>query len=399
MAGITREQRSQSWNVQIWVGTRRVAGIHQRDSLLRVSDLAHELDLCLIFDKPDDSLLQPALLRKAAGLTDLIVLNYQDDSPFPTPLPNDIWDYLYILHSSECTVRGLHYLQDSCIQRAVVPKRRADPRYQEIGKQSQDDRLATVPLRRFATLKRRSTSTSTTRTASPSPTKTFDTDEPIPKVVIPVAKLPRNIDQRALQHHWDMCCLENTLSSSLPYPLDVLANVPELPSPSIGSAASQGDPCKTSFQQASGTQTPDTQQPSQPTFHQASGTTACPPSPALSEPGSEGGTSWCFGNQMIKDPAEARELIMQGRNLESFDDEEYSRSQPWGRRTFWRRGREVIKDWKEAQRLLGDGWLLEEISDEKCGRGRTPAKKRCVATEEDAEDDGYEHLSKTCTGR
>lgn len=66
-----------------------------------------------------------------------------------------------------------------------MPKRRADPRYQEIGKQSQDDRLAMVPLRRFATLKRRSTSTSTTRTASPSPAKTDDTDEPIiPKVII-----------------------------------------------------------------------------------------------------------------------------------------------------------------------------------------------------------------------
>lgn len=113
MAGVTREQRSQSWNVRIWVGTspgRRVAGVYQRDNLLRVSDLAHELKLCLIFDKPDDTPLQPALLRKAAGLTPLIVLDDQDDSPFPTPSPDDICHYLYVFHSSQCTGRDSHSL-------------------------------------------------------------------------------------------------------------------------------------------------------------------------------------------------------------------------------------------------------------------------------------------------
>lgn len=66
-----------------------------------------------------------------------------------------------------------------------MPKQRADPRYQEIGKQSQDDRLSMAPLRRITPLKRRSTSSSTaSRAASPSPAKSYNLDEPIPRVVI-----------------------------------------------------------------------------------------------------------------------------------------------------------------------------------------------------------------------
>lgn len=112
MAGITTEQRYQSWNVWIFVGSKRVAGVYQRANLLRVADIAHELELCLIFDKPDDGTLwQPALLPKDTTSHSLIVLDHEDKLPFPTPTPKDIGDYTYIFHSSKCNRRDLHSLE------------------------------------------------------------------------------------------------------------------------------------------------------------------------------------------------------------------------------------------------------------------------------------------------
>ncbi|KUI66840.1 hypothetical protein VM1G_02416 [Cytospora mali] len=177
MSGITKEQRIQSWNVQILVGRKRIAGVYQRDNLLSVADIAQELELCLIFDKPGAP-WQPALLDDESK--HLIILDHQNNLPFPTP--DGLRDYTYVFHSPQCS-RDLHSLADPCIRCATLPNRRADPRYQEIGKQSQDDRLSMVPLRKVATLKRRSTSASPV-SQSPSPTKMSCLDEPIPRVVI-----------------------------------------------------------------------------------------------------------------------------------------------------------------------------------------------------------------------
>ncbi|KUI73167.1 hypothetical protein VM1G_08960 [Cytospora mali] len=41
------------------------------------------------------------------------------------------------------------------------------------------------------------------------------------------ATLPSDIPKKVLQHHWDMCCLENT--PSMVVPTSVLTNLPELP--------------------------------------------------------------------------------------------------------------------------------------------------------------------------
>lgn len=113
MAGVTKEQRHQSWNIHILVGTRCVAGFYQRDDLLRVSDLAHELELCLVFDKPhNETLWRPALLASDSTYHGLTVLDYQDNLPFPTP--EDIREYTYVFHSSECTIRNLHPLEGNC---------------------------------------------------------------------------------------------------------------------------------------------------------------------------------------------------------------------------------------------------------------------------------------------
>lgn len=110
MAGITKEQRYQSWNVQIFVDSKLVAGLYQRDNLLRVADIAHEVELCLIFDKPaDDTPWQPALLPMNTT-SSLIILNHQDELPFPTPMADDIKNYTYVFHSSHCTRGDLHSL-------------------------------------------------------------------------------------------------------------------------------------------------------------------------------------------------------------------------------------------------------------------------------------------------
>ncbi|KUI57053.1 hypothetical protein VP1G_04349 [Cytospora mali] len=79
MAGVTKTERRASWNVQIFVKDKIVAGVYQRDNLLSVADIAHELELCFVFDKPDsDTLWQPALLPKepASRGLGLIVLNH-----------------------------------------------------------------------------------------------------------------------------------------------------------------------------------------------------------------------------------------------------------------------------------------------------------------------------------
>lgn len=51
--GISKEARYQSWNVQIHVDLMRIAGVYQHRDLLCITDITHELELCLVFDKPD----------------------------------------------------------------------------------------------------------------------------------------------------------------------------------------------------------------------------------------------------------------------------------------------------------------------------------------------------------
>ncbi|KUI70864.1 hypothetical protein VM1G_06474 [Cytospora mali] len=133
----TREQRSTSWNVEIFVGSKPIAGVYQSGDLLRVADMAYELELCLIFDKPDAAApLQSALLQRGTTNHSLIILDHQDERPFPTPTPlGESTYYDYVFHSSQCA-RDLHSLTDPCIQRPGKTKRRDDPCYLEIGKQS-----------------------------------------------------------------------------------------------------------------------------------------------------------------------------------------------------------------------------------------------------------------------
>lgn len=59
MAGLTIEERSYSRNVHFWAinayGDSAVfAGVYQRDDLLSVPDVFHELEVCFTFESPGD---------------------------------------------------------------------------------------------------------------------------------------------------------------------------------------------------------------------------------------------------------------------------------------------------------------------------------------------------------
>lgn len=157
------------------------------------------------------------------------------------------------------------------------------------------------------------------------------------------ATIPRRIPAAVLQHHWDMCCLENTPSSVISS--GVLSNIPELPLPAAKvRRVFHGHPYKEDFNtQASGTQASSGAPASdtrvlQPNPYQA---TAKPHSPPLSE-------------------------------LDSAE------------RALWPSGKGSIRGPGTAQELDADVGSLEEInSDEEYGRGRSRQKRRCLATEED----------------
>ncbi|KAK7743844.1 hypothetical protein SLS53_003863 [Cytospora paraplurivora] len=87
--------RSTSWNVQLYVDFKLIAGVLQHSDLINVADLAHELELCLDLDE-NDALWQPALLPRATESADrrFIVLDHQDEHPISTPSKVDAYTHL-----------------------------------------------------------------------------------------------------------------------------------------------------------------------------------------------------------------------------------------------------------------------------------------------------------------
>lgn len=104
------DSRKAHCNVKIYTELE-VASIFQHDDLLRVNDVVHELELCLCIDKPSDhtTLWQPALLSENG---EIIFLDQQDDSVFPTPPSSIVVRYDYIYHSaSRCNRGNLHHVE------------------------------------------------------------------------------------------------------------------------------------------------------------------------------------------------------------------------------------------------------------------------------------------------
>lgn len=104
---VNKSVRAAHCNVRIYTNSFQVATIYQRDGMLRVKDVVHELGLCLLFEKPDDDTApwQPALLPKDGNI---LILDQHDVSEFPTPPSNETVKYDYVYHSSGCTRRDVH---------------------------------------------------------------------------------------------------------------------------------------------------------------------------------------------------------------------------------------------------------------------------------------------------
>jgi hypothetical protein len=221
---LTKDQRMQSWNVRFMCGTDAVAGIYQRDNFLCVADVARELELCLVLNTPapGPESWQPALLPRDARPghdQQLLVLHKQDTTPFPTPSFRTAVLYELVFHrDSTCASGGTHSLggmehahlpfapsrlhaangpQDRCIFRCELPTQRHDPRYLEIGRKFADPRVPTVPLRRMAGMKRRSSSSvsiSMSNNTSASPAGTTGTEDELPPTIISFEEARPRID-------------------------------------------------------------------------------------------------------------------------------------------------------------------------------------------------------------
>ncbi|KUI66774.1 hypothetical protein VM1G_02328 [Cytospora mali] len=142
------------------------------------------------------------------------------------------------------------------------------------------------------------------------------------------ANLPRLIPEQVLQHHWDMCCLENTPGPAVPSP-SRLTNIPELPRPKARKLDYRDPSKEDPNTQASNTQAPDTQAPDtqylQTYMYQSN---KHPPSPPLSERASEERTLWHFGKGIIKDTETVQQLVGEDQVLEVINDAEYGRGRP-----------------------------------------------------------------------
>lgn len=122
----TSGQRAFSWNVVVYGhdefrDIQRMAGVYQRDGLLTIADIAHELHLCLVAEEPAAG-WQPALLARDTDnlrpdAENLVILDQQNQESFPTPPPKGKISYDYVFHnSSECR----HPAVEGCYSRHSI---------------------------------------------------------------------------------------------------------------------------------------------------------------------------------------------------------------------------------------------------------------------------------------
>ncbi|KAI3392394.1 hypothetical protein diail_5745 [Diaporthe ilicicola] len=172
MSSITTLDRELGWNVRILVEPMSscFAGFYQQDDWLSIAEAWRELNLCYEFSEHQ---WRPALLPRREDAPPPIHLTDDDNSPFPTPNPEDIVCYFYVHHDPGCSrPTAAHTLRSTCIQAASRPKLRQHARYLPIGKAASGPLLKTAPLRG----KKRQ------RTASTSPNRSdngpvYDDDE------------------------------------------------------------------------------------------------------------------------------------------------------------------------------------------------------------------------------
>ncbi|KUI68557.1 hypothetical protein VM1G_03636 [Cytospora mali] len=235
------------------------------------------------------------------------------------------------------------------------------------------------------------------------------------------ANLPRITSKPALQLLWDLAVLENTPSTSFPFPQQ-LTDIPEFPKPKA-MKLNHGDPSKASSStQASHTQATDTEaRDTQASDTQALPTSiyhfrAHPPSPPLSERASEGHTLWPFGKETLVDSDTVQQLarddevledeVLEGGVLEEIDTvQQLARDDEVLEDEVLEGG--VLEEIDTVQQLARDdevledevleGGVLEEINA-KYGRGRSEETKQCTAARRMAEEDSNEQSRDSARG-
>ncbi|KAI0536142.1 hypothetical protein GGR58DRAFT_476228 [Xylaria digitata] len=208
------------------------------------------------------------------------------------------------------------------------------------------------------------------------------------------AIIPPQVDRCALQHHYDMCCIEN-MATAEPVRFSLAARkISSLPL-LTGTASSQvaADPNKKTPQSGNGggRGTPSQDDPVRVSSPHDSDLPIdqlpSPPSSSTERDTDQKRASW-FGRRLITRAQEADELTGKRFHLQEWtsDDEDHSQTsdgiiqcQPRSNeQEIWRFGLDIIKDPVEARKLMQQGFLLQELSsdEEEATRGR-PRKRRC----------------------
>lgn len=179
-----------------------------------------------------------------------------------------------------------------------------------------------------------------------------------------LAFLPSELDANVLQHHYDMCCIENLVAPWLPYsprPVEHKNSsswaVP--PVPSSADTQGMGHPPEQSVAHAM----------LPPVLSAAPGHTVPPPSGHTAHPlsapfsNTEVRRKRLCGAKMIEGPQEAENLVNEGCISRKVIDEEVhteGKRVDIGREGIWLRGAEVIMDSQQARDLMKQGWILRE---------------------------------------
>lgn len=199
------------------------------------------------------------------------------------------------------------------------------------------------------------------------------------------AILPPDLDLKALQHHYDMCCIENLVAPWIPTAVNIVdrvnlgrSNVSPVPSGTGGQGAA-------AFPEQSithGALPPPFSQVSDHTKNPPSGHRTLPPSPPCSNTGRK--RIWKCGAEVIKDSREAEDLARQGWVVEEANEEEdyasYRERDRTERVGKWLCGTELVVDPCEAEDVSQQGRLLHEVDGNEDARGRPSERKRCTTT-------------------
>ncbi|KAF2967066.1 hypothetical protein GQX73_g6521 [Xylaria multiplex] len=208
------------------------------------------------------------------------------------------------------------------------------------------------------------------------------------------AIIPPEVDRCALQHHYDMCCIEN-MATAEPVRRSVaprkISSLPLLTSTASSQAIADLNKKTAQSGNIGGQSTASRDSPAQDSSpHDSDLPIDQPPSPPSSsiERNTNQKRTWRLGRQLITRAQEADEFVGDRFLPQEWtsDDKDHPQAtdeiiqcQPRSsEQEAWRFGLDIIKDPAQARKLMQQGFLLQELSsdEEEATRGR-PRKRRC----------------------